>query len=163
MITKDKTERMPKDNYDKIRIVVADSGKQRSLANGLAQIAAKKHTQKTQVKAIFEEMNNLANKGWGAIKDGDIKSIGQYMSRNHSLLQSLGVSSAQLDKLVNAAIAAGAYGAKLSGGGRGGVVISIVSPKTEQAVIDALLQAGAVSAYPVSVDTNGVQKESHER
>ena len=47
------------------------------------------------------------------------------MDENHALLQEIGVSCPELDALVAAARAAGALGAKLSGGGRGGNMIAL--------------------------------------
>jgi mevalonate kinase len=49
----------------------------------------------------------------------------------------------ELDTLVAAARGAGALGAKLSGGGRGGNMIALVTDATEGAVQRALEQAGA--------------------
>jgi mevalonate kinase len=53
------------------------------------------------------------------------------------------VSSPALDRLVQAAREAGALGAKLSGGGRGGNMIALVSPHTTEAVASVLRTAGA--------------------
>jgi len=65
------------------------------------------------------------------------------MDENHSLLQKLTVSLPELDQLVEAARKAGALGAKLSGGGRGGNMIALVEPETAEAVASALKEAGA--------------------
>jgi mevalonate kinase len=52
-----------------------------------------------------------------------------------------------LDQLVDAAQKAGAFGAKLSGGGRGGNMITLVSPETLPAIRAALIEAGAVRVF----------------
>jgi mevalonate kinase len=65
------------------------------------------------------------------------------MNENHELLQQIGVSSPELDRLVNAARAAGAAGAKLSGAGLGGTMLALVSAETEAGVERALAEAGA--------------------
>ena len=52
-------------------------------------------------------------------------------------------SSPALERLVNAAMAAGALGAKLSGAGRGGNMIALGDGSCETAVRRALEQAGA--------------------
>jgi mevalonate kinase len=66
------------------------------------------------------------------------------MQENHALLQQLGVSSPELDHLASVACSAGALGAKLSGGGRGGNLLALVTPATEPAVRAALESGGAV-------------------
>jgi len=65
------------------------------------------------------------------------------MDANHSLLQEMTVSSPELDQLVLAAKTAGALGAKLSGGGRGGNLIALVPPGNAEKVASALSSAGA--------------------
>jgi mevalonate kinase len=72
-----------------------------------------------------------------------LRVLGELMTRNHALLRELTVSCAELDALVETAIAAGAFGAKLSGGGRGGNMIALVTPDTEAVVREALRRAGA--------------------
>jgi mevalonate kinase len=63
----------------------------------------------------------------------------------------MGVSSPELDRLVGAALGAGASGAKLSGGGMGGHMIAVVTPDRARAITAALLEAGAARAFATQV------------
>lgn len=54
--------------------------------------------------------------------------LGQLLSDNHALLREIGVSTPALDELVGRAVAAGAWGAKLTGGGLGGAMIALAPP-----------------------------------
>jgi mevalonate kinase len=76
------------------------------------------------------------------------------MDRNHDLLCQMGVSSPELERLVAAARAARALGAKLSGAGRGGNMIALTRLENGTRVAEALRQAGAVqvigTVVPVS-------------
>ena len=66
------------------------------------------------------------------------------MDDNHELLIELGVSSSQLNDLVETARLAGALGAKLSGAGKGGNMIALVEDDDSGAeVAAALKQSGA--------------------
>jgi mevalonate kinase len=69
------------------------------------------------------------------------------MDVNHKLLQQMTVSSPELDRLVDAARRAGALGAKLSGGGRGGNMIALADPAAGEdqigSIEDCLKRAGA--------------------
>jgi mevalonate kinase len=65
------------------------------------------------------------------------------MDENQALLGQMGVSSPELEQLVSAARQAGASGAKLSGGGRGGNMIALARPEQTGAISQALLDAGA--------------------
>ncbi len=57
----------------------------------------------------------VAEKGEKALEEGDLATLGQLLDENHTLCQELTVSCAELDALVDAARAAGAIGAKMSG------------------------------------------------
>ncbi|HRO22748.1 MAG TPA: mevalonate kinase, partial [Promineifilum sp.] len=61
------------------------------------------------------------------------------------------VSSDALDHLVAAARGAGALGAKLSGAGRGGNMIALVTAETEAVVAEQLLAAGAARIFTSDV------------
>jgi mevalonate kinase len=76
------------------------------------------------------------------------------------LLQELDVSCPELETLVEAALDAGALGAKLSGGGRGGNMIALVpsigadseeNKAAAEPIAAALRAAGAVNALVTTI------------
>jgi mevalonate kinase len=95
----------------------------------------------------LSQIGHLVEIACEVLASGDIETLGALMDKNHTLLQELTVSSPELDRLVEVACDAGAYGAKLSGGGRGGNMIALVDPKRTDSVKQALLQAGAVRVF----------------
>lgn len=101
--------------------------------------------------AIFAAIGTLAPLARQAIEDGENEALGALMDANHTHLQELQVSSPALDRLVEAAREAGALGAKLSGGGRGGNMIALVTKGQEKEVAAALMEAGAVNTIVTSV------------
>lgn len=86
-----------------------------------------------------------------ALIAGDWPLLGQEMSRNHKALQAMGVSSLMLDQAFHAALNAGAYGAKLTGGGRGGICVILTAPETQAEVITAVQAAGIDHVYPLTL------------
>ncbi len=106
-------------------------------------------------EGLFDQVAGLVNAGRAAMLAGDWSSLGALMTANHTILGQIGVSAPNLDRLVAAANAAGACGAKLSGGGRGGNVIALVEPATAAAVEQAMRGAGATAVIitPVGVNT----------
>lgn len=92
---------------------------------------------------VFDQIGEIVWEARQAIERGDLDELGRRMDANHALLQSLTVSSPALDRLVEAARGAGALGAKMSGGGRGGNMIALVAPPQAEGVARALQAAGA--------------------
>lgn len=92
---------------------------------------------------IFDSVAEIAQKARKAIENGETHLLGALMNENHTLLQKMTVSSPELERLVEAARAAGADGAKLSGGGRGGNMIALVRPANAEEISAALLESGA--------------------
>ncbi len=70
-----------------------------------------------------------------AIETGDLKTAGEIMVENHKLLIEMDLSHERLIELCERAIKMGAYGAKLTGGGRGGYMVSLVeSPEMQDKI-----------------------------
>jgi mevalonate kinase len=78
-----------------------------------------------------------------ALQDGDMRRTGKLLDENQRLLEAIGVSTPELETLIAVARRAGAWGAKLSGGGGGGIMLALVSPDRAQRVVQALGEAGA--------------------
>lgn len=100
--------------------------------------------QPERLNSLFEKVGVLVRSARRVLEQGEVAALGALMNENHTLLQEMGVSAPANDTLVEAALAAGAWGAKVSGGGRGGNNIILVPPGKAVAVKYALLEAGAV-------------------
>jgi mevalonate kinase len=103
------------------------------------------------IQQILDSIGAIVKEARVTIENGNIGALGPLMIQNHALLQQLTVSSPELDRLVDAAVNAGAGGAKLSGGGRGGNMIALVTPETGEKVRQALLNSGAVRVFQTTV------------
>jgi len=100
----------------------------------------------------FEEIGRIAAAAEAPLARGDWPELGRLMDDNHALLRGSGVSCPELEALVDAARAAGAYGAKLSGSGGGGIAVALADAGRAAAIAGAVRGAGAlVYALPVGV------------
>jgi mevalonate kinase len=102
-------------------------------------------------EAVFDKIGEVSFTARRAIEAGKWEMLGELMNENHALLQTLTVSSPELDRLVEAARSAGALGAKLSGGGRGGNMIALVDASTAKRVASALKEAGATDTIVTQI------------
>jgi mevalonate kinase len=96
-----------------------------------------------RMEQVFDEIAQISLMARRIIENGQSEMLGDLMNQNHAFLQEMTVSSPELDSLVRAARAAGALGAKMSGGGRGGNMIALVTLETAEPVSRSLLAAGA--------------------
>ena len=124
-------------------IIIADTGVQSPTKVAVAEVRRAWERVRERYEDIFDQIGYLAQRGRRAIERGEIEEMGHLMNENHRLLRLIGVSSPELEDLVRAAREAGALGAKLSGAGRGGNMIALVTEETKGAVVKALREAGA--------------------
>tara|TARA_R110002073_G_scaffold40547_5_gene114937 strand:+ start:27478 stop:28578 length:1101 start_codon:yes stop_codon:yes gene_type:complete len=83
----------------------------------------------------------------------NIELIGTFMNAHHQVLKELlKITVPKIDRMIEAAITAGAYGAKIVGSGGGGSIVVLAPENKEQHIIDEIKKAGAKDAYLVSVD-----------
>lgn len=124
-------------------VVIGNTGIAAPTKESVGDVRKLWEADKPRWEKVFDRVGEISKQARTALETGDISALGPLMDANHALLQGLTVSSAELDRLVFAAKTAGALGAKLSGGGRGGNMIVLVQPKKAEVVASALRSAGA--------------------
>lgn len=124
-------------------LVIGDTGIPAPTKQAVADVRRLLARDQYTVENIFNEISQIALVGRRFIESGRPELLGELMDQNHELLRDLTVSCPELDHLVEAARKAGALGAKLSGGGRGGNMIALVDPLKAESIAEALRSAGA--------------------
>ena len=85
-------------------------------------------------------------------KEWNLETIGRFMTEHHRVLKNeLKITVPRIDDMIAAALDAGAFGAKMVGSGGGGSIVALAPKHKKEAVIKAILKAGAVEASEVSV------------
>lgn len=132
-------------------IVIADTGISAPTKESVADVRKLWEADKMKWEGVFDEVGEIARAAKEKIETGDWRLLGELMNRNHALLQEMTVSSPELDALVEAARKAGATGAKLSGGGRGGNMIALAEAEKADDISSALMSAGAKNTIVTQV------------
>ncbi len=141
-----------------IRLIVGYTGVKASTVEIVREVAEKRDHHPEQIDLLFNRMENIVWQAKQAMKENNMPWLGELMDEHHSLLQTLGVSSEKLDSLVLAAKRAGAFGAKLSGAGRGDCMIALVSKEREEDISTAIRLAGGEVVF-VAFDEEGARLE----
>lgn len=114
----------------------------------------------TAVVAGYKRIAALARLGKKVLLLGDWPLLGQLMNENHAIQRDLGGSGEANERLITAALSAGALGAKLAGAGHGGTIIVLWPWPDKTPLEEALRPAGAVAFYQPQPFAQGVSREN---
>lgn len=121
-------------------LVVADTGQTGNTLEAIESVASLMK-EGPEALLLVEALGECSHQARQALARNEAGLLGDVMNQAHTYLQRLGVSDEALDHLVKIAQQAGALGAKLTGGGRGGCMIALTQTAQEAKVVAAALQA----------------------
>ena len=110
----------------------------------------------------YRRITEIARMGKKALLMADWPALGQLMNENHAIQRDLGGSGESNERLIGAALGAGALGAKLAGAGHGGTIIALWPWPDATQLEEALREAGASAIYRLQV-APGVMIEKDEK
>jgi mevalonate kinase len=137
----------------RMHLVLGDTGVASPTAVAVGMVRERWRADPASCERHFDALGQAADQARALLESGHIAEIGPLMDSSHLALKEIGVSSTDLDRLVRAARNAGAWGAKLSGAGRGGTMLALVSQEDIDRVRQALTAAGAVRTIYTQVGT----------
>ncbi|MHB9023747.1 MAG: GHMP family kinase ATP-binding protein [Armatimonadota bacterium] len=96
---------------------------------------------------------------YDAFKAQDIQQISSLLNEEWENRKGLsdGMTTPEIDRMVEVSLAAGAWGTKLCGAGGGGCMLTLAPPEKREDVIAALAAAGATHMPDVRIVKEGVQ------
>jgi len=108
-----------------LEIIMANTGITQETKVVVADVKTEKEKHPELYERIFTEYRRIFTEAVPAIKHGDVQKIGKLMDENQKLLREITVSCPEVEKIITTAKSSGALGAKLTGTGRGGLVICL--------------------------------------
>ena len=143
-------------------LVVAYTGSSHFSAGNNWQVVRRRLEGHEPVSEAFSEIARTAEEMVAALEAADLERVGQLMTREWRARRSLadGVSTEEIETLLELAHSAGAWGGKACGAGGGGSIAVLCSPEVRSAVERALegqgarLLAARPSGDPVSVEVS---------
>lgn len=137
-----------------LTLVIGDTGVVAPTHTVVGDLRRRRQADPELYEGYFDEIEAIVDQARAAIEKRVIglPALGRLMDENQALLESLGVSSPELERLIKTARQAGVLGAKLSGAGWGGNMIALTWPQTASAVAQALTEAGAVQVITTQVN-----------
>ena len=145
-----KAERLP--------LVIAYSGNKADTPTLIRKVQKLRLKRLNETEKIFDKIEKIVKRAKKKLQEGKWEELGELMTKNHELLVKLGVSTPKIEKLISAALSAGAFGAKISGAGGGDCIIVLAGKEKHHLVEQALVKAGG-ALVPVETGAEGVRRE----
>jgi mevalonate kinase len=134
-----------------VYFVVGNSAEHGSTKDMVASVARQHASYRDKTERIFDAIEALVINAKSALETGDLRSLGQLMDHNQRLLNGLMLSTTKLEEMCQLACAAGALGAKLTGGGGGGCMIALAPDRERAQPIAAALGAAGYANFVMEV------------
>ena len=102
----------------------------------------------------LHQLRDLAGEAANGLRDGDVDALGVAMNKSWAAKRELasGVSTSQIDEAVEAAISAGATGAKVTGAGGGGFLLVVCPLESQRRVREQLVH---LRELPINIEPFG--------
>lgn len=126
----------------KLPLVIAWSGNKAGTTSLLQQVADLRTRHPDLVGPLLGLAGRLCIRARACLEEGRWSDLGELTDIHQGLLDSLGVNTASLSRLILAARNAGARGAKLSGAGGGDCMFALADDSVRAKVVAALRAAG---------------------
>ena len=151
----------------KLNVVVADSRVKSPTKLTVAyHVPSMIKRRKEETFGRFDEIERIVDEAVILLSKNNLsqieeRQIGNLINLNQDVLDKLYLSHPKLDDCINEARLAGAYGAKLSGSGWGGIMFALVTPENELEVKSALEATGArvivskIGVEGIKIEKNG--------
>lgn len=147
--------RLPPQN---MHLVIGDSMVSHSTSRMVEQVAEFKKTNPLIVNPVLDAIEGVTMTAIHQLSNP--KELGRYMNMNNGLLEALGVDHPQLGRMVAAARAAGAFGAKITGAGGGGSMVALCPKQLKNRIAHAI-EACDARVIVTGIDTEGARKEKN--
>ncbi|NHH98638.1 Mevalonate kinase [Candidatus Nitrosotalea sp. FS] len=97
---------------------------------------------------------NIVDNAMSSLKENDLNKLGSLMLENHDVLKQIGVSTEKIDLLVQEAKKT-SYGAKITGAGGGGCIISLVDDSNSENTLNNLRKTS--DCFVTKIDYSGLR------
>lgn len=134
-----------------LTLLLADTGKTSNTAAVVEDVRLFFERDPLAKETISRHYADVFGEAVSALEEGNIARVAELMTINQSLLRDIGVSSDLVESVRSTALRNGAIASKVTGTGRGGLVLSLFNDAQAQQKAYAAYAAMGITSYPVTV------------
>ena len=105
---------------------------------------------------LSNKVTNICKNAIEALKEGNTLKLGKLMNENQILLEQIGVSNKEINKIIETSLNYGAIGSKLTGAGGGGCILSIIHQENKNYFLSNMRQSG-YECFDIIIENQGVK------
>ncbi len=137
-----------------LSFIISNSAQVHNTQDVVKQVRQFKEKNEDLFNKICREEIDIVNNAIISLKENNLNELGSLMLKNHELLKQIGVSTEKIDFLVKEAKKT-AHGAKITGAGGGGCIITLVDNSNTKDTLDNLRKIS--DCFITKIDYNGLQ------
>jgi mevalonate kinase len=134
-----------------IEIVLGNSGVTANTASLKGFLEAQEKADPALFKQRLDRIRAQVEELGAALSADDLRTTGKVMNENHKILIDMGISHPKLVELCDLANSLGAYGSKVTGGGRGGYMVALTPGKELQEKVASAFEAQGIATIRATI------------
>ena len=137
-----------------LSFIISNSAQVHNTQDIVRQVRNFKEKNENLFNELCREETDIVDNAISSLKKNNLNELGSLMLKNHDLLKQIGVSTEKIDLLVQEARRT-SYGAKITGAGGGGCVISLVDNSNSEDTLNNLRKIS--DCFVTKIDNSGLR------
>lgn len=138
-------------------LIFVDSGESAKTGETVPYVRKQKEENQTFVNQVLERLEEISIQSLDALKEQNLKLIGELMLEYYLELKKLNISTQKLDKIIEIAIKSKALGAKPTGGWGGGCCIVLAKDKKQADDLIKIYKDNGFNSFQSKIGVEGVK------
>ena len=141
------------DSKNNLSLIIANSNQVHNTREVVLKVREFKNKNEKTFAGMCKREEELVREALSTLKENDLNKLGSLISENEELLEKINVSTNRLDLLIKEASKT-SYGAKITGAGGGGCIISLVDESNAATTLENLKKIS--DCFIAKIDFDGL-------
>ena len=140
----------------KLNFIIINTGVKHSTGELVSVVERFRQNNFTTFLKLSNKVTNICNNAIEALEEGNIIKLGKLMNENQILLDQIGVSNKEINKIIDMSLNYGAVGSKLTGAGGGGCILSLINQEKKEYFLTNMRRNG-YECFAITIENQGVK------